>query len=120
MGYDADTAQRLRDLLADRTDVVEQRMVGGLSFAVNGNMCCGVTGPNLMIRVGKDGRAQALAKPYVRPMTLGGKEVRGFVCIEPEGFATAEALTAWVRRGLEFVATLPAKPGSASRKRRQA
>ena len=46
-------------------------MVGGLSFLVNGNMCCGVTGTALMIRVGADGREQALREPHARPMLLG-------------------------------------------------
>jgi hypothetical protein len=53
-------------------------------------------------------------------MKLGGNDVSGFICVEPEGFATAEALAAWVGRGLEFVATLPPKSASADRPRRQA
>jgi len=52
MGYDAATAERLRAHFAGRADVAEKRMVGGLSFVVNGNMCCGVTGSALMVRVG--------------------------------------------------------------------
>src|SRR5215469_9842889 len=94
-------------------------MVGGISFVVNGNMCCGVTGSDLMVRVGKDGRAAALTEPHVRPMKLGDSDVRGFVCVEPEGFSTAESLAAWIGRGLDFVATLPPKPASSPRRRRR-
>ena len=119
MGYDAETVERIRSMFAGRADVVEKRMVGGLSFVVNGNMCCGVTGSDLMVRVGKEGRAEALAQPHARPMKLGGSDVRGFICVEAEGFSTAEALAAWVARGLDFVATLPSKP-AASAKGRQA
>ena len=38
MSYDPDAAERVRRLLAGRGDVVEKKMVGGLSFLVNGNM----------------------------------------------------------------------------------
>jgi TfoX/Sxy family transcriptional regulator of competence genes len=120
VGYDAVTVDRVREALAACPDVVEQRMVGGLSFLVNGNMCCGVTGSDLMVRVGQDGRAQALAEPHVRPLTLGSKQVGGFVCVEPDGISTAQALATWVQRGLDFVATLPPKPVSAGRSRRRA
>jgi hypothetical protein len=107
VAYDAETAARLRGLFADHTDVVEKRMVGGLSFVVNGNMCCGVNGSALMVRVGPDGRDEALAEPHVRPLELGGRPVRGFVLIDPDGFSTDAALNAWVQRGLDFVGTLP-------------
>jgi hypothetical protein len=109
VGYDTATAERLRGLFAGRTDVAEKRMVGGLSFVVNGNMCCGVNGSALMVRVGPDGREQALSEPHVRPLEMGGRAVRGFVLIDPDGFATDAALAAWVRRGLDFVGTLAAK-----------
>ncbi len=109
MGYDAKIADRLRGLLANRTNVVEKRMVGGLSFVVNGHMCCGVAGSALMVRVGPDGRDQALTEPHVRPMEMGGRPVRGFVLIDPEGFSADAALAAWVRRGLDFIESLPAK-----------
>jgi len=108
--YDPETAERVRRVLADRDDVSEKKMVGGLSFLVNGNMCCGVTGPALMVRVGAGGREQALREPHVRPMRFGGRELSGFIRVEPAGFAADEALARWVRRGLDFVAGLPAKP----------
>lgn len=58
MRFDPEAAARVRRLLSGRDDVAERTMVGGLSFLVNGNMCCGVTGTALMIRVGADGREQ--------------------------------------------------------------
>ena len=60
----------MRRLLSGRDDVVERTMIGGLSFLVNGNMCGGVTGTALMIRVGADGREQALCEPHVRPRSV--------------------------------------------------
>ena len=115
MSYDLAAAERVRQLLADRDDVVEKRMVGGLSFLVNGNMCCGVTGTALMVRVGADGREQALQEPHTRPMQLAGRALSGFICVEPAGFVTDDALARWVQRGLAFVAGLPAEASRKSR-----
>jgi len=110
VSYDAKAADRVRQLLSGCADVAEKRMVGGLSFLVEGNMCCGITGTTLMVRVGADGRDQALREPHVQPMRLAGRALSGFICVEPAGFATDDALARWVQRGLAFVAGLPAKP----------
>ena len=104
MAYDPGTAERIRRVLADRDDVVEKRMVGGLSFMVGGRMCCGVTSSGLMVRLGTDGAARALDEPYVRPLVLGGKPVAAFVVVDPEGFADDDALAVWVDRALAFLA----------------
>jgi TfoX/Sxy family transcriptional regulator of competence genes len=109
MAYDAQTAERVRRVLAGRADIEEKRMVGGLSFSSDGSMCCGVTGPALMVRVGKDGMQQALAQPHVRPMTLGGRTLSGFICVDPASALTDAELTAWVQRGLDVAARLPRK-----------
>jgi hypothetical protein len=76
---------------------------------VNGSMCCGVTGTALMVRVGPQARERALARPHVRPMIFAGRQLAGFVCVDPEGYRTDAALAAWVQRGIDFVSTLPAK-----------
>ena len=114
MSYDPAAAERVRHLLSGRNDVVEKKMVGGLSFLVNGNMCCGITDMALMVRVGAERREQALREPHVRPMLFAGRALSGFVCIEPAGYAADDALAGWVQRGLDFVSALPAKPGRAS------
>jgi len=38
LSYDPDAADRVRRLLSGRGDVVEKKMVGGLSFLINGNV----------------------------------------------------------------------------------
>lgn len=110
MSYDPEAAGRVRRLLSGRGDVAEKKMVGGLSFLVNGNMCCGVTGTALMVRVGAEGREQALSEPHVGPMEFAGRALSGFVCVDPAGFAADDALARWVQRGLDFVSGLPVKP----------
>ena len=115
MSYDPAAAERVRQLLSGRSDVVEKKMVGGLSFLVNGNMCCGIADRALMVRVGTKGREQALREAHVRPMQLGGRTLSGFICVEPAGFVADDALASWVQRGLDFVSGLPAKSARAGR-----
>jgi TfoX/Sxy family transcriptional regulator of competence genes len=44
--------------------VSEKRMFGGVTFMLNGNMLCTVFEEGLMLRVGKDAEAAALARPF--------------------------------------------------------
>lgn len=109
MAYDEATAARVRQALAAVDGVVEKRMFGGLVFMVNGNMCCGVDQGNLMLRVGPAQYAAALEEPYAGVMDFTGRPMRGFVIVQPAGFATAAALGEWVGKAVAFVQTLPAK-----------
>jgi hypothetical protein len=90
----------VRRLFADRHDVTEGRMVGGVSFTVDGRLACGVTGGGLAVRVGRDGVAAALTAPHVSPMTMGGKPLAAYVLVAPEGCTDEAALRRWIDRGL--------------------
>lgn len=109
MAYDEGTAQRLQDLLVDQDGVVEKKMFGGLVFMVRGNMCIGISKEDLMVRVGKENHAEAIAQPYARPMDFTGKPMEGFIFVSPAGYETDEDLESWLKRGLKYVLTLPAK-----------
>ena len=111
MAYDEDVARRLRAALdsAAPPEVAERKMFGGLAMMVNGHMCVGVTGGELMVRVGKEAYADALALPHAREMDFTGKPLSGFVYVAPAGFAADSDLEAWVDRGLAFVLSLPPK-----------
>ncbi len=84
-------------------------MFGGIAFLVNGNMCCGVTGTALMLRLGKAGADDALSEPHVRPMDFTGKPMSTMVYVDPEGTASEEDLAYWVGRAVAFANSLPGK-----------
>ena len=109
MAYSENTAARVRQALAAGDGVAERRRFGGLVFMVKGNMGCGVEQDRLMLRVGPEQYAAALEQPYAGVMDFTGRPLRGFVVVQPAGFATAAALPEWVNRALSFVQTLPAK-----------
>ena len=61
MAYDERLAERVRDLLAAEDGVREQRMFGGLSFLIGGNLAVAVSSRGgLLVRVGQDGVDAAL------------------------------------------------------------
>ncbi len=73
-------------MLSDRSGVREKKMFGGLAFLLRGNMCCGVVGDELMVRVGAESYEEALAHPYAREMDFTGTPMKGFVYVACEGF----------------------------------
>ena len=109
MAYGEDLAHRLRIAFQDETGVVEKKMFGGIAFMVRGHMCCGVTGKDLMVRVGAEQYGDALSLPHARPMDFTGRPMRGFVYVSADGLDADDNLKEWVNRGLRFVSTLPPK-----------
>jgi len=109
MAYDEGLAERLRDVYVGMPDIAEKKMFGGLAFMVNGHMSCGVVNDTLMVRVGPEAYADALARPHAREMDFTGKPLKGFVYVAPEGVESDEALSSWVCSSLEFVGSLPPK-----------
>jgi TfoX/Sxy family transcriptional regulator of competence genes len=106
MAYDEKLAARVRALLADRTDVSERKMFGGLTFMVSGYVCCGVNGDELIVRLDPDSEDDALAKSHARPMDFTGRPMRGFVTVGPQGL---KSLKRWVREAVARAESLPPK-----------
>ncbi len=72
MALDPDLAQRVRAVLAAAGQApAEKKMFGGLSFLVRGNMCCGVRGDELLVRLGPASTGSALAYPATWPFAMG-------------------------------------------------
>lgn len=108
MAYDEQLAARVRTLLANRTDVSERKMFGGLTFMVGGNMCCGVNGNELIVRLDPEHEDEALARPHARPMDFTGRPMRGFITIRPDGLK-GRRLNRWVQEAVARAESLPAK-----------
>lgn len=109
MAYDEGLAQRIREALDDRDDVTERKMFGGVAFMLGGNMCAGVVKGDLMVRVGPDAYADALAEPDAREMDFTGKPMKGLLYVDGESIAADERLDAWVGRAVAFAGSLPPK-----------
>jgi TfoX/Sxy family transcriptional regulator of competence genes len=114
MPFDEKLADRVRKLLADRSDLAERRMFGGLTFMVRGYMCCGVQGDELILRLGPDGAREALASPHARPMDFAGRPLAGFITVSRNGLS-GRALARWVERAVAWAESLPPKNIEATR-----
>lgn len=109
MAYDEGLAERMRELLQDRPEISERKMFGGYALMLNGHMCVGINGDDLMVRVGPDQYEEALSQPHAREMDFTGRALKGFVYVAPEGFESDEDLSAWIGRGVRFAESLPPK-----------
>jgi TfoX/Sxy family transcriptional regulator of competence genes len=109
MAYDEIFAERVRALIRDEAGYSERKMFGGICFMIDGNMACGVTGGNLMLRLSVELAQEVLAVPGVRPMDFTGRPMKSMVYVDSEGTEDEADLTKWVAIALEHVKELPAK-----------
>ncbi len=111
MAYDEKLADRIRELLADDTDVTEKKMFGGLSFLVGGNMAVAASGQGgLLVRLEPAEADTLVAEGGARPMEMRGRPMRGWVRVDAEQLSSKRQLVKWVERGVTFARSLPAKP----------
>ena len=110
MAYDEELAERIRELVASEAAVTENRMFGGLAFLVAGNMSVAASGQGgLMVRVAPEETEAMASEPHAAPFEMRGRPLDGWVRVGPDGVATAQSLEVWVRRGVDYAKSLPAK-----------
>ena len=109
MAFDEGLAERIRDLIADQAYISERKMFGGLCFMLDGNMCFGIVGSELMVRVGPDAYEEALTLPHAREMDFTGRSMKGMVYVGEAGIGEDEDLDVWLTRGTSYAASLPPK-----------
>ena len=76
MAYDEKLANRVRTALIRQKAVDEKKMMGGLTFMVNGKMCVGILKDELMVRLDPTIYDNALKKKDCREMNFTGKPMR--------------------------------------------
>jgi hypothetical protein len=108
MAVDEALAERMRVALAGTGAVREVRMFGGLCFMLNGNMVAGTSKRGLMVRVGNEQQAGALARPGTKRMEMTGRPMEGYVFVDPPP-ADDPSLRDWLALAVAFVKTLPPK-----------
>jgi TfoX/Sxy family transcriptional regulator of competence genes len=110
MAYDEDLANRIRELIARDPDVTEKRMFGGLAFLIGGRMAVAASREGgIMVRIDPDQTDTLLAKPHTRPFEMRGRELDGWLRVDPEGLKTKRQLEPWVKRGVAYARSLPPK-----------
>lgn len=100
--------ERTRELIPDAL-VEQKRMFGSTCFMVSGNLLICASKRGLMVRVGKEQEAEALARPHASPAHPSGRPMPGFIRVALEGVETDEDLKAWIELARTYVCALPPK-----------
>ncbi len=110
MTFDADLADRMRDLLAGEPDLTEKKMFGGLAFLVGGNMAIAASGQGgALVRVDPADSARLVAKTSARMAEMRGRLMPGWLRVDAEDLRTKRQLSAWIERGTGYARSLPPK-----------
>lgn len=106
---DESLRERIREVIGDDPNVDEIRMFGGLCFMLNGNMLvCTMKAGDLLVRTGEARLVEALARPGAGPITMGGREMKGYVRVDGAE-ADDTALRQWIAMATDFVGAIPPK-----------
>lgn len=109
MAFDEKLAERIRLQLGKRKGLTERKMFGGIAFLLRGNMCCGVHGADLIVRLDSAATADALSVPNTRAFDLTGRPMKGWILVQPKGLAGNAALGKWVNTSVKYAESLPPK-----------
>jgi len=114
MAYDEELADRIRVAIgrsvAAGATVTEKCMFGGLAFLLGGNMALAASGQGgLMLRVEPEETESLLQEPHAAPMEMRGREMAGWLRVDPAGVESDEDLQRWVERGLARAGSMPPK-----------
>jgi TfoX/Sxy family transcriptional regulator of competence genes len=109
MAFDEQLAESIRRLLSRKTGLVEKKMFGGIAFLINGNMSVGVHGKELIVRIDPKTTDAALKEPGVRIFDISGRPMKGWLLVGDVELRQSATLAKWVRRGVDYAASLPKK-----------
>ena len=109
MAFDEKLAERIRNGLGKRREVTEKQMFGGLAFLLNGNLCCGVHGRELIVRIAPEETERALGQPHTHIFDMTGRPMKGWILVRPAGTTSDAELANWIQAGVTYAGSLPAK-----------
>jgi TfoX/Sxy family transcriptional regulator of competence genes len=110
MAYDEDLAERIRELVAGEKRMTEKKMFGGLAFLIGGNMAVAASGQGgILVRVDPEQSPKLVSTTAAEPMVMRGKAMDGWLRVGADDVATKRALSTWVKRGVTYARSLPAK-----------
>jgi TfoX/Sxy family transcriptional regulator of competence genes len=111
VAFDEDLAVRIRELVRGEAGVSEKRMFGGLAFMVRGNMAISASGQGgVLVRVEPAKSLELAARPHAQVAVMRGREMPGWLRVDPDGVRTRPQLQRWVDEGIAFARSLPGKP----------
>src|SRR5438034_1873681 len=110
MAHNEELADRIRQLIGNEPDLIEQKMFGGLAFLIGGNMAIAASGQGgILVRADPAQSDQLVATTKARPMEMRGRQMAGWLRVDTDDVATKTELAKWVEIGTGYARSLPAK-----------
>jgi TfoX/Sxy family transcriptional regulator of competence genes len=110
VAYDEGLADRIRELVGGEKGLTEQKMFGGLAFLIGGNMAVAASGQGgILVRVDPGQSDKLVSTTKAEPMVMRGKAMDGWLRVDAKDVREKRQLTAWVKRGVTYARSLPAK-----------
>jgi TfoX/Sxy family transcriptional regulator of competence genes len=110
VAYDQELADRIREIVQSEPGLTEKRMFGGLAFLIGGNMAVSASSKGgLLLRVDPADTPTLTQRPEADRFEMRGREMDGWLRVDPSGLATDEELEHWVSIGVRYARSLPAK-----------
>jgi hypothetical protein len=110
MAYDAELADRIREVVGSERGLTERKMFGGLAFLIGGNMAVSASSKGgLLLRVDPADTEALVDPPHVGRFEMRGREMDGWLRVDAEAVKTDKAMRRWVSIGVAYARSLPAK-----------
>jgi TfoX/Sxy family transcriptional regulator of competence genes len=110
VAYDADLADRIRELIGGESLLSEKKMFGGLAFLIGGNMAIAASGQGgVLVRVDPNESDDLVASSDAQVAVMRGRPMAGWLRVDTEHLRTKRQLAKWVDRGTTYARSLPAK-----------
>lgn len=114
MAYDEHLADRIRRLVATEAGITEKSMFGGLAFLVGGNMAVAASGQGgILVRADPAESDRLVGTSKAQLAVMRGRPMPGWLRVDAEHIRTEHQLATWVRTGVTYARSLPAKGGKA-------
>lgn len=99
----------VRTALAHRSDVDERTLFGCYCFFVDGKLCIGVKGEDLLVRLPPERHGVLQEMQNTRELSPGGG-MQGYFWVEPNGYATRAQWSFWISEALAYNPQAKASP----------
>ena len=99
----------LRTALAQRSDVDERTMFGCYCFFVDGKLCVGVKGDELLVRLPPERHGEFQEMQNTRELSPDGG-MQGYFWVEPNGYTTRAQWSFWLDEALAYNPRAKASP----------
>jgi len=102
MAFNESLANRIREKLADLSEIEEKTMMGGLVFMVNNKMCIGIIKDEMMCRIDPEFHEKAVEMQGCRTMDFTKRPMKGYVMVDESGMKTNKEFEFWINLALDF------------------